>query len=75
MVILLQNFAEQLLSQIAESLAIIEEGSEPVAIAKARKYIHANLDQPMPLGTVARQAGLSASPISAGCSRKPPASP
>lgn len=59
-IILLENFAEQL-SQIAESLAIIEEGSEPVAIAKARKFIHANLDQPMPLGTVARQAGLSES--------------
>jgi AraC-like DNA-binding protein len=56
----LENFAEQL-SQYAESLAIIEEGSEPVAIAKARKFIHANLDQPMPLGAVARQAGLSES--------------
>jgi AraC-like DNA-binding protein len=53
-------FAEQL-SEHAESLAIIEEGSEPAAIAKARKYIHANLDQPLPLGLVARQAGLSES--------------
>jgi AraC-like DNA-binding protein len=60
MVLLLQSFAEQL-SQHAESLAIIEEGSQPVAIAKARKYIHANLDQPLPLGAVARQAGLSES--------------
>jgi len=60
MVLLLKSFAEQL-SQHAESLAIIEEGSEPVAIAKARKFIHANLDQPLPLGTVARQAGLSES--------------
>lgn len=60
MVTLLQTFAEQL-SEQADSLAIIEEGSEPAAIAKARKYIHANLDQPLPLGLVARQAGLSES--------------
>lgn len=59
-VTLLQSFAEQL-SEYAESLSIIEEGSEPSAIAKARKYIHANLDQPLPLGLVARQAGLSES--------------
>lgn len=60
MVVLLQNFAEQL-SQHAESLAIIEEGSEPAAIARARKFIHSNLDQALPLGAVARQAGLSES--------------
>jgi AraC-like DNA-binding protein/ligand-binding sensor protein len=60
MVTLLQSFAEQL-SEHADSIAIIEEGSEPAAIAKARKYIHANLDQPLPLGLVARQAGLSES--------------
>ncbi len=60
MVTLLQCFAEQL-SEHAESLAIIEEGSEPAAIAKARKYIHAHLDQPLPLGVVARHAGLSES--------------
>lgn len=60
MVTLLQSFAEQL-SDHAESLAIIEEGSEPAAIAKARKYIHENLDQPLPLGQVAKQAGLSES--------------
>jgi AraC-like DNA-binding protein/ligand-binding sensor protein len=60
MVTLLQSFAEQL-SEHADSLAIIEDGSEPAAIAKARKYIHAHLDQPLPLGLVARQAGLSES--------------
>lgn len=60
MITLLQSFAEQL-GQHAESLAIIDEGSEPAAIAKARKFIHANLDQPLPLGDVARQAGLSES--------------
>ncbi len=60
MVTLLTSFAEQLGAH-AESLAIIEQGSEPAAIAKARKFIHANLDQPLPLGQVARQAGLSES--------------
>lgn len=60
MVTLLISFAEQLSSH-AESLAIIDEGSEPEAIAKARKSIHAHLDQPLPLGQVARQAGLSES--------------
>jgi AraC-like DNA-binding protein len=60
MVTLLQTFAEQL-SEHAESLAIIEEGSEPAAIARARKFIHSNVDQPLPLGQVAREAGLSES--------------
>ncbi len=60
MITLLQNFSEQL-GRHAESLAIIEEGSEPAAIAKARKYIHAHLDEPLPLGNVAREAGLSES--------------
>jgi AraC-like DNA-binding protein len=60
MVTLLQIFSEQL-SEQAESLVIIEDGNEPAAIAKARKYIHKNLDQPLPLGLVAKQAGLSES--------------
>ncbi len=60
MVTLLQTFAEQL-SEHAESLAIIDEGSEPAAITRARKFIHANVDQPLPLGQVAREAGLSES--------------
>ncbi|MCP5531585.1 MAG: PocR ligand-binding domain-containing protein [Akkermansiaceae bacterium] len=60
MVTLLTSFAEQLAEQ-AESLAIIDEGSEPAAIARARKFIHAHLDQPLPLGLVARHAGLSES--------------
>lgn len=60
MVTLLESFAGQL-SQLSESLAIIEEGSEPAAIAKARKFIHEYLDSPLPLGTVAREAGLSES--------------
>lgn len=60
MIILLQSFAEQL-NRHAESLAIIEEGSEPAAIAKARRYIHSHLDDPLPLGAVAHEAGLSES--------------
>lgn len=60
MVTLLESFAHQL-GNHAESLAIIEEGSEPAAIAKARKYIHQELDSPLPLGSVARVAGLSES--------------
>ena len=60
MVTLLQSFAEQL-GEHADSMAIVEEGSEPAAIAKARKFIHEHLDQPLPLGLVARHAGLSES--------------
>lgn len=60
MITLLQSFADQLGSH-AGSLAIIEEGSEPAAIAKARRYIHSHLDDSLPLGTVAHQAGLSES--------------
>lgn len=60
MITLLQTFAEQL-SEHAESLAIIDEGSEPAAIARARRFIHSNVDQPLPLSQVAREAGLSES--------------
>lgn len=60
MVTLLSSFAEQL-SVYTEQLSIIDQGSEPAAIAKAKKYIHAHLDQALPLGEVARVAGLSES--------------
>jgi AraC-like DNA-binding protein len=60
MVVLLQTFADQL-GQYVESLAIIEEGDEPSAIARARRFIHSNVDQALPLGDVAREAGLSES--------------
>jgi AraC-like DNA-binding protein/ligand-binding sensor protein len=60
MITLLASFAEQL-SHYTEQLAIIDQGSEPAAIAKAKKYIHENLDQALPLGEVARVAGLSES--------------
>jgi AraC-like DNA-binding protein len=60
MVTLLSSFAEQL-SNYTEQLSIIDQGSEPAAIAKAKKYIHEHLDQALPLGEVARVAGLSES--------------
>lgn len=60
MVTLLASFAEQL-SHYTEQLSIIDQGSEPAAIAKAKKYIHEHLDQALPLGEVARVAGLSES--------------
>ncbi|NNC89534.1 MAG: helix-turn-helix domain-containing protein [Akkermansiaceae bacterium] len=60
MVTLLASFAEQL-STYADRLSIIDEGREPEAIAKARQFIHAHLDEALPLPLVARQAGLSES--------------
>lgn len=60
MITLLRSFAEQL-GQHAASLAIIEEGREPAAIAKARRYVHQHLAEPLPLGDVAREAGMSES--------------
>lgn len=60
MITLLASFAEQL-SVYTEQLSIIDQGSEPAAIAKAKKYIHSHLDQALPLGEVARIAGLSES--------------
>lgn len=60
MVVLLETFSEQL-GHYVESLAIIEEGTEPSAIARARRFIHSNVDQALPLGQVAREAGLSES--------------
>jgi AraC-like DNA-binding protein len=58
MLTLLESFAAQL-SHHAESLAVIEEGKEPAAIAKARRHIHEHLGEPVILGEVARMAGLS----------------
>lgn len=60
MVVLLGSFAEHL-GRHAESLSIIDEGKEPAAIAKARRYVHSHLSEPLPLGEVAREAGLSES--------------
>ncbi|MGJ8696481.1 MAG: helix-turn-helix domain-containing protein [Verrucomicrobiaceae bacterium] len=60
MILLLETFGDQL-SQQAENLAVVMDGSEPEAIAKARKLIHAKLDEPVPLTDLARIAGLSES--------------
>jgi AraC-like DNA-binding protein/ligand-binding sensor protein len=60
MITLLATFAEQL-SRHAEKLAIISDGSEPAAIARARKFIEKTLSDPLPLSVVARHAGLSES--------------
>jgi len=60
MVTLLAIFASQL-SRHAETLATISDGSEPAAVARARKFIDKTLADPLPLSLVARQAGLSES--------------
>ena len=60
MVVLLATFARQL-GKHAETLSVIQEGSEPAAISKARDFIEENLSEPLPLGLVAKKAGLSES--------------
>lgn len=60
MVTLLSTFATQL-SRHAENLALISDGSEPAAVARARKFIDETLADPLPLSLVARRAGLSES--------------
>ncbi len=60
MVTLLATFASQL-GRHAEKLAIMSDGSEPAAVARARKFIDETLADPLPLSLVARQAGLSES--------------
>ncbi len=60
MILLLETFADQL-SRHADNLVIILDGSEPEAIAKARRLIHAKLDEPISLSELATAAGLSES--------------
>ncbi len=60
MVTLLATFARQLCRH-AEKLAIISDGSEPAAVARARKFIDETLADPLPLSLVARHSGLSES--------------
>lgn len=60
MILLLETFADQL-SRHADNLVIILDGSEPEAIARARRLIHAKLDEPISLAELARTAGLSES--------------
>lgn len=58
MVTLLATFGEQLGTH-AEKLAIVSDGDEPEAVARARKFIEKTLADPLPLPLVARHAGLS----------------
>lgn len=60
MILLLESFADQLSSK-ADELAVIMDGSEPEAIARARRLIHAKLDEPISLKTLAKTAGVSES--------------
>lgn len=60
MITLLATFAEQL-STLAEKLILMNDGNQPVAIAKACEFIDQNLSEPLPLALVARHAGLSES--------------
>jgi len=60
MVTLLATFSQQLGRQ-AEKMALISDGSEPAAVARARKFIDRTLADPLPLPLVARHAGLSES--------------
>jgi AraC-like DNA-binding protein/ligand-binding sensor protein len=60
MVTLLVTFAEHL-GQQADKLLVVHGGSEPAAVAKARRFIEENLSDPLPLGLVARTAGVSES--------------
>lgn len=60
MVDLLVIFADHL-SEDAGEAAMIEDGREPEVIKRALSHIHANLDQRLVLGEVARAAGASES--------------
>ncbi len=60
MVTLLSTFGEQL-NVHAEKLATMDDGSEPAAVARAKKFIDETLSAPLPLSVVARRAGLSES--------------
>ena len=60
MVVLLQHFAREL-SIHSEKLAIAANEREPAPISRARKHIHAQLDEAISLPQVARIAGMSES--------------
>lgn len=60
MVILLDHFARELSIQ-SEKLAIAANEREPAPISRARKHIHAQLDEAISLPQVARIAGMSES--------------
>ncbi len=60
MVVLLEHFAREL-SIHSEKLAIAANEREPAPISRARKHIHAQLDEAISLPQVARIAGMSES--------------
>lgn len=60
MVVLLEHFAQELSAQ-SEKLAIAANEKEPAPISRARKHIHAQLDEAISLPQVARIAGMSES--------------
>jgi AraC-like DNA-binding protein/ligand-binding sensor protein len=60
MVTLLDHFARELSAQ-SEKLAIAANEREPAPISRARKHIHAQLDEAISLPQVARIAGMSES--------------
>lgn len=60
MVTLLEHFATELSAQ-SEKLAIAANEQEPAPISRARKHIHAQLDEAISLPQVARIAGMSES--------------
>ena len=60
MILLLETFADQL-SRRANNLVIILDGSEPEALPKVRRLIHAKLGEPISLAGLATATGLSES--------------
>lgn len=58
--LLLRSFADQLGRRVEDFESMCAR-SEPIGILKARRFIHDHLDEPLPLGLVARQAALSES--------------
>jgi AraC-like DNA-binding protein/ligand-binding sensor protein len=57
-VVLLEAFARQL-GELANRLVIESRPQEPAVIARARRFIHENLDERLTLEEVARAGGLS----------------
>lgn len=60
MLTLLQLFAEHL-SQLADTLSVIEEGAGSASVARAREYVEKHFRDDFSLADVAREAGMSES--------------
>lgn len=60
MITLLEMFADQL-SKHAETVSVVVDGSEPEGIARARKMIHRQLEDPISFSELAKVAGMSES--------------